>query len=335
MKALGYGDHHNMLVTALAAGKGAPDVTAVDIGFVAQLGAGGGFENLMEEPYNAGQFKKDFTPFKWAQASVGPKVLFALPVDIAPGCAFYRKDTLDTRKVKIEDIKDMNDLFEAGKKLTYDSKGDGKIDHWFLGNASDVFTMVFMSSPQRYFDKDGKPALATERIKAAINWSKKFRDAGYYAKIGSWSNEWYAALKDGTMSYLPIGAWMGGHLKNWIAPDAKGKFRIAELPKLNKTDKGNMKMSNGGSFIAIPSQIADVNKAAGWELTKWLCLRVDSQLISFEKADAMPAYMPAWKDKVFNEGVEYFGGQKVRALWINIAKQIPEVYVNEKDSFCP
>ncbi len=332
VRALGYGDHHNMLVTALAAGKGLPDVAVVEIGYVAQLGAGGGFENLMDEPYNAGQFKKDFTPYKWAQASLGPKNLFAMPVDIAPGCVWYRKDVFDKRKVDINKIVDIEDLFKAGKVLTFDDNGDGKVDHWLLGGANYIFNMIFFSSPQRYFDKNGKPALTAPRIKAAVSWAKKFRDAGYDAKIGDWSNEWYAALKEGTISYTPSGAWLGGHLKNWIAPDAKGKYRVAELPKLSKRDKKPMKMSQGGSFLAIPKKIPDVNKAAGWEVIKFLCTDVNAQLVAYDKADAFPAYMPAWKDKIFEEGIDYIGGQKARLLWRQIAMEIPEVYVNEKDS---
>ena len=332
VKALGYGDHHNMLVTALAAGKGLPDVTVVEIGYVAQLGAGGGFENLLEEPYNAGVYKKDFTPYKWAQGSLGPKNLFAMPVDIAPGCVWYRKDVFDKRKVDINKIVDIEDLFKAGKTLTFDDNGDGKVDHWLLGGANYIFNMIFFSAPQRFFDKNGKPALTSPRIKAAVSWAKKFRDAGYDAKIGDWSNEWYAALKEGTISYTPSGAWLGGHLKQWIAPDAKGKYRVAELPKLSKKDKKPMKMSQGGSFLSIPKKIPNVNKAAAWEVIKWLCTRVDAQLISYDKADAFPAYMPAWKDKVFEEGVDYIGGQKARILWRQIAMEIPEVYVNEKDS---
>jgi len=332
VRALGYGDHHNMLVTALAAGKGLPDVTVVEIGFVAQLGAGGGFENLLEAPYNAGQFKKFFTPYKWAQGSLGPKNLFAMPVDIAPGCVWYRKDVFDERKVDINKIEDIEDLFAAGKKLTFDKNGDGKIDHWLLGGANYIFNMIFFSAPQRFFDKNGKPALNAPRIKLAVSWAKKFRDAGYDAKIGDWSNEWYAALKEGTISYTPSGAWLGGHLKSWIAPDAKGKFRVAELPKLNKKDKNRMKMSQGGSFLAIPKKIPNVNKAAGWELIKYLCTDKQAQLIAYDKADAFPAYMPAWDDPVFDQGIDYIGGQKARKLWKEIALQIPEVYINEKDS---
>jgi len=331
IKTLGWGDHHNMLVTALAAGKGLPDVAVVEISFVAQLGAGGGFENLLKPPYNAGEFKKSFTPYKWAQGSLGPKNLFAMPVDIAPGCIWYRKDVCDLKKVDIEKVEDMDELFEVAKKLTFDADGDGNIDHWFVGTANSIFGMIFNSAPQRYFDKSGKPALNTPRIRLAFEWAKKFRDAGLDGKIADWSNEWFTGLKDGTIVYTPSGAWLGGHLKQWIAPEAAGKFRVTELPKLRKTDKKRMKMSQGGSFLAIPKKIPDLNKAAGWELVKFFCTTVEAQMIAYKEADAFPAYMPAWNDPIFDEGIEYIGGQKARQLWKKIALEIPEVYVNEKD----
>ena len=53
-----------------------------------------------------------------------------MPVDIAPGCVWYRKDVFDERKVNIDKIVDIEDLYAAGKKLTFDKDGDGKIDHW-------------------------------------------------------------------------------------------------------------------------------------------------------------------------------------------------------------
>lgn len=331
LKVLGYDDHHNMLVADLAAGKGAPDVAMVEIGYVSQLVAGGGFVNLMSAPFNAGQYKKDFPPFKWAQASLGPRNLFAMPIDVAPGCAWYRKDLFDAKKVRIESIKSLDDLYKKGQKFVFSAKNNGKVDHWLLSSANYIFNMIFYSSSQRYFNREGRPVLKSERIRQAVVWAKKFRDGGLDANIDDWSNEWYSALKDGTVAYTVSGAWLGGHLKNWMAPEAKGKFRVAELPSLYKRDK-SMRMNQGGSFLAIPSQIPDVNKPAAWELVKWISTRVDSQLTGLDKSDIFPAYIPAWKDKVFNEGIEYLGGQKARQIWINIAQKVPEAYVHEKDS---
>jgi len=333
VKSLGWGDHHNNLITVIAAGQGAPDVAVIDVNFIAQLGAGGGFENLLKPPYEAGKYKQFFSPYKWAQASTSPRELIAFPVDIAPGCAYIYEPTWKKFKVDYNKIgkMTMDDLFAIGKKLTFDANGDGKVDHWMISHAIGIFNMIFWSAPQRYFDKDGNPALTAPRVRTAFEWAKKFRENGLDANINEWSNEWYAMFKEGTAAFVPSGAWLTGHLKNWIAPEQKGKYRISMLPALNKGEKPMM-ISRGGSFLAIPSQIPDVNKAAAWEFIKFACTEIESQIISFEKADAFPAYMPAWEDKMFTEGVEYLGGQKARKIWIQIAKAIPEVYVNPKDS---
>ena len=42
IKSLGYVDHHNNLVTTIAAGSGAPDVAAIEIGYIAKFVSMGG-----------------------------------------------------------------------------------------------------------------------------------------------------------------------------------------------------------------------------------------------------------------------------------------------------
>ncbi len=114
IESMGFGDHHNALVTTIAAGMGAPDVATVEIGFLGQLSDGGGFVNLLEAPYNAGPYQKNIIPYAWAQASTGPEELVGIPVDIGPGCAIYRKDRFDEAGISIDDIKTFDDLYEAG-----------------------------------------------------------------------------------------------------------------------------------------------------------------------------------------------------------------------------
>ena len=52
-----------------------------------------------------------------------------------------------------------------------------------------------------------------------------------------------------------MGAWLGGHLASWLAPDTKGQWRSAQLP-------AGAFASWGGSFYAIPKA---ANKAMAWE----------------------------------------------------------------------
>ena len=58
IRTLGFADHHNMLITTMAAGMGAPDVAAIEIEYVGQLCGGGGFVNLYEKPFEAQKYKK-------------------------------------------------------------------------------------------------------------------------------------------------------------------------------------------------------------------------------------------------------------------------------------
>ncbi|MFO7544744.1 MAG: extracellular solute-binding protein [Trueperaceae bacterium] len=62
IRTLGYGDHHDALVTYLATGSGAPDVVAVEIGYIARFVAEGGLRDLSAEPFSADQYEDQFGP---------------------------------------------------------------------------------------------------------------------------------------------------------------------------------------------------------------------------------------------------------------------------------
>jgi multiple sugar transport system substrate-binding protein len=328
LQVLGYTEHHNKLTTTMAAGEGVPDVATVEVAYLGTLGGGGGFINLLEKPFNAGKYKEFFAPYMWAQASTSDKELIALPVDMGPGCAYYRTDVLGEVGVKIEDIKTMDDLFALGKKVRkVDAKG--KATRWLIANTRDIVEMYIRGDNIWYFDKNGVPALDRPQIRAGLTFAKRIRDAGYDAKIGSWTPEWYGALKDGAVAFQPSGAWLTGHLKNWMAPTAAGKWKVAKFPALKKGGKP-LSVSWGGSFLAIPTTAK--YKGAAWKFIEFATTRVESQLMNYEKADAFPSLKAAWTNKIMSDPIEYLGGQKARLLWADIASSIPEVYVNEKDA---
>jgi multiple sugar transport system substrate-binding protein len=333
MRVNGYGDHHSALTTQIASGSGAPDVAAIEIGFLGQLGAGGGFENLLDAPYNAAKYKKDTIRFAWVQASTDPKTLVAMPVDIGPGCMFYRVDILKKFGIDYRSIKDMDTLFAVGKKVTKDMNGDGKPDQWLIGDDGDIFNIIIRADSTRYFDAKGNPVLNRPLVRAAAVWQKKFHDAGLSGKIGAWSPEWYAALSaapgNGAVVCQPSGAWLAGHLQNWMATNQYGNWRAANMPALKKGNKP-MYVSWGGSFLAIPK--SSKHKAAAWKFIEYMTTRVDTQIESFKRSNTFPTWLPAWKDPTFVKPVGYLGNQDARALWMDIAKKIPDVFINEKDA---
>src|SRR5690606_21884296 len=147
----------------------------------------------------------------------------------------------------------------------------------------------------------------SDRFRLAFEWAKKLPEAGLAAGSGGWSNEWYVAFQTGTVAYEPCAAWLGGHLKSWMAPDTAGQWGVAEWPALRS---GEERMAGywGGTFLAIPEQ--SKNKEAAWVFIEFVCTNTDAQLKNFEVADAFPAWMAAWDHKIFEEKMDFFAGQQ-------------------------
>ncbi|MDI6642334.1 MAG: extracellular solute-binding protein, partial [Elusimicrobiota bacterium] len=163
----GYGDHHTKLLTQLAAGKGVPDVTAVEIGYISQFAAKGGLVDLSQSPYNAKVYGNLYVPYAWSQSNTADGRLIALPADIAPATMFWRRDVFAERGVSIDNIKTWNDYIEVGKKFTYDADGDGKIDHWLLANAAEL-AMILWGGHTHFFDEQGNCLVDNDRFVKAF-----------------------------------------------------------------------------------------------------------------------------------------------------------------------
>ncbi|ACL69185.1 extracellular solute-binding protein [Halothermothrix orenii] len=318
----GFADHHNTLLTQIAAGAEVPDVAMIEIGYIANFVSKGGFVNLLEEPYNAGQFKENIVPYKWAQGSTDDGRLIAFPTDIAPGTIYYRRDKLAELGYEIEDMKTLEDWIEAGSQFAKDLDGDGVNDRWLLADATDIFFMIAKSGEELYFNEDGECIVDSPRFIKAFKAAKMVRDMGLDARIGAWTNEWYSTFKDGTVLMQPSGAWLGGHIRNWIAPDTAGKWGVTNLPD-------GMYCNWGGSFAAIPEKAE--HKEEAWEFIKFIATRKDTQIAQFKASNIFPAWMPAFDDPVFQEEMEFYGGQKARLLWLEAAKKIPNVVTNKYD----
>lgn len=322
LEVAGYGDHHTKLLTVLAARKGVPDVTAVEIGYISQFAAEGGLVDLSQPPYNGEAYANLYVGYAWEQAHTVDGRLIAMPADIAPATMFWRRDVFAERGVSIDDIKTWDDYIAVGKKLTYDADGDGKIDHWLVANAGDV-AMILWGGHTNFFDEEGNCIVDSERFVRAFTIAKRIRDAGLDAQIGAWTGEWYEAFKRGTVATEINGAWMLGHLKNWIAPETAGKWGAAHLPEGIYTHRG-------GTWYAIPQ--ASEHKEAAWKLVKFLSTNPVIQLRAFEVTSAFPAVEAVWEDPIFEEPIPFLAGQQARLLWKEAISYITGVPTNPNDA---
>jgi len=321
LTSLAYGDHHTAMTTALATGSNLPDVMAVDMGFIGKFAESGGLEDLSKAPYNALQFRDKVARFTYPLAMSGQGVMVGMPVDIGPGALFYRKDLLDKAGVSEAELtKSWDGFVEAGKKVK------AATGAYMIASAVDLKDIYIRSGLKDgegiYFDKGGKVLVDSPRFRKAFELAKAARDAGIDGKIGAWSNEWGEGIKRGKIATQMMGAWLGGHLASWLAPDTKGQWRSAQLP-------AGAFASWGGSFYAIPKKAA--NKAMAWEFVKYMTLDRDQQLRAFRALDAFPALVSAQEDAFVDQPIAFLGDQKARQLWKVSASRIPATAVHRQD----
>lgn len=314
-----HGDHHTKLTTNLATGSGAGDVLVVDVEKVGPFVASGGLVNL-SKAYGADKFESNFAPYAWAQGKGGDGGVYGIPVDLGPGVMYYRADIFANAGLsEPKTIEDWDAYVEAGKELK-------KKGVYLIASAADVAqAIIYTTVPEGeglFFDKDGNPVVTSERFVKAFTVAKAIRDNGLDARITAWTNDWYEGFRNGSFATQLSGAWLLGHLKNWIAPDTSGKWQVSNLP-------GGTYGSWGGSFLSIPTQSKHQDEA--WKLIEYMTTQRDVQLKHFETIAAFPANTTTYNSDLFNQGIEFLGGQKARLLFAEVAQNIKPVQPSKGD----
>lgn len=313
-----FGGHHNRLTTVLAAKERANDIEALEVGFIAQFVETGGLTDLNAAPFNAKQYTKDIVKFAMANATTTKDNLIAMPVDIAPAVLFYREDLARRAGVNMDNLPSWDAYIEAMKKLADPRNGLYAIEHPAAVQA------IPLNGGKGGWMKDGKPLEPKEKFLGALELVRKVKAANVDGDLGAWSGPWSQAYIDGKVATIVNGAWFGGTLRTWLSPEP-GKWRVAYL-------LGKMMASLGGTYLSIPATTPADRKPIAWEIIKYLATSPSAQLITFREIDAFPALTSVYTDPVMDEDVAFYGGQKVRRIFADVALNIPENKVSEYDN---
>ncbi len=303
------GGTRDALQAALAAGAGAPDVSLIEVNDIGTFALTDAFVNLLDKPYNAGKYKKDFVGYKWDLSLSPDGKLFAFPWDIGPASIFYRRDLLDKAGVPSDPaklaklIRTWDDYVQVGKKVN-----DPKNQVWWIDNARGVPYIYY--SHKNFFDRKMNIAVDNPTTRRVLTIAQKLRNDGMDAKTSAWTDEWYTMLNQGRIATTISGCWFGGFLKSFIAKDTIGKWGVIPVPE--------QPLQNwGGSFLAVTKQ--STNPEAAWKFIEYLCADAKAENTIMKTVDYFPALIPAWKDALYDEPDPFFGGQKTRRLWADVA----------------
>jgi multiple sugar transport system substrate-binding protein len=320
-----FADHHTAMTTALSTSFYLPDVMALEVGYVGRFAQGGGLENLAKAPYNIQKFQSRYVPYAFAQATNRAGAVVAAPTDIGPGTLLYRTDILTKANITESELTHSWDSYvDSGIKIK------AATGSYLMAHARDMKDILIRAGIKPgeglYFDSQSNVLVNTPRFVRAFELARKVRQNKLDAKVNAWTNEWSEGFKRGTISTQMTGAWLAGHLNNWLAPGTKGLWHAAQLPE-------NAFAAYGGTFFAIARGAPAAHKPLAWEFIQMMTLNRELQLSAFKSQDAFPALLETYDDPFFEQPIAFLGDQKARLGWRDATRNIAAISVHKQDAF--
>jgi multiple sugar transport system substrate-binding protein len=320
-----FSDHHTAMTTALSTAFYLPDVMALEVGYVGRFAQGGGLEDLAKEPFGIRKFESRYVPYAFAQGTNRKGAVVAAPTDIGPGTLLYRTDLLAKAGVSEAQLTQSWDSYVATGARIKATTGS-----YLMAHARDMKDIIIrtdvLPGDGLYFDADSNPVVTSPRFVRAFELARKVRAQKLDARVSAWSNEWSEGFKRGTISTQLTGAWLAGHLNNWLAPDTAGKWRATQLPE-------GAFAAYGGTFFAIARGSPAAHKKLAWDFIQLMTLNREVQLGAFRGQDAFPALLETYDDLFFDQPIKFLGGQKARIDWREASRRITAVTVHKQDAF--
>lgn len=300
-----YDNHHSAMMASLTTASNLPDVIVTAIDHLGRIAYTNELEDLARGGYDLRALRPLLVPFAARQGMTASGAMVAIPLDIGPATLLFREDILRRAGVSVGELTaSWQSFLEAGVRIKA-STGAALISH-AVYLAETIIQAGARPGQGLYFGPDDQPLVQSARFVHGFELALAARRMGVDAATGDWSPSWSEKLRAGGLATLLTGPWMVGHLSNWLAPQAQGLWRAAQLPAASWS-------FNGGAFMEIPRRSR--NKALAWEFVRFMALNRAVQVQSFKTHVALPVLLEAQDDPAFTQPIAYLGGQVAGTLW--------------------
>jgi len=312
-----YNAQHEDLQKKLVAGSGAPDISAIDEGFIVQFRSQADkFVNLLDK--GGADYQSKYLPWKWQESMSPDGKQIGLGTDVGGLAMCYRSDLfkkagLPTDRDAVSKLwPDWDSFINVGKQYV------AKTGKKFVDSGTNMFNPVLAQQAVGFYDTseklqmDGGP-------KVAFDVSMKAIDAGLSANLASFQPNWDQGFKKDQFAVLACPAWMLGHIQD-TAPDQSGKWDIASIPG----GGGNW----GGSWWTIPAQGKNVDAAA--DFVKWM-VAPEQQIEVFKTVGNLPSQPALYKDPaVLDYKKEFMSNAPTGQIFAATAESLKPQYLGKK-----
>ena len=275
------------------------------------------YPDVFTELTDKGIDYSQFSEAKGAYSTVDGKN-YGVPFDNGAVVNCVRTDILEEAGFTVDDFTDItwSDYMEKAK-VVLEKTGVPMLTAQ-AGSPDQVMEML-QSCGASLFTEDGSVNIAdNEELKEVVDIYTQMVKDGTLVEVTDW-DQYVASLNNGTAVSAMNGCWIMASVT--AKEDQSGKWAITNMPKLDKAANATNYSNNGGSSWAISSNCKDVDLAADF-LNSTFAGSTELYDDIIQKG-ALATWAPAGESDVYNQEVEFWGGDKVYAKIVDYATKTP------------
>lgn len=297
----------------------APDLGQIEYDALSSFRVQDGLENLAacEDVVAA---EADFIPWTWGQVTLGTSDgVYGVPQDSGPMALFYRADLFEQNGIEVPTT--WEEYKEAAVKVR---EAGGYITNFSTADINQFAGFVWQAGGD-WFTNDGDAwtvDLTGEQSTTVADYWQELLDEDLVATYPAWTEEWNNAYNSGEVWTWNSAVWGANSIASG-APDTAGNWAVAPSPQwaAGEQSSGNW----GGSSVAVFKGSEHVYEAAKFAL--WLNTSDEALTALNESANIYPATTAGLSLPSLQEGVEFYGGQKIYDVFAEAAEQVNPDFV--------
>lgn len=265
----------------------------------------------------------DFT--KFADFKVNHTVVdgrnYGVPFDNGAAITALRVDILEQAGYTIEDFTDItwSRFIEIGKDVL------AKTGYPLLSAVSespDHIMVCLQSAGSWMFDDKGNVFIANnEVLKETVEIYVELVKSGVLVQVADWE-QYIGTINRGTVAGTINGCWIIGTIV--AQPEQEGKWRITNIPRLDKAPNATNYSNQGGSSWMVLANSPNKDIAVDF-LKHTFAGSVELYEIILPSSGALATYLPVGDSDVYNEPHPFFGGQTIYADITEFAEKVPKI----------
>lgn len=304
----------------------AADVIEIERNFVPQAFTGPiedvGFVDLTDRLKREGIYDQLNQPSFAPWTSRGR--IFGLPHDVHPVMLAYRADVFEEAGIDLTQVETWDQFAEAVRPLVGDRNDDGITDYvisiWTGGGFRDQVEALLLQAGGALFDEHDQMKINTEvnaRVLATlVSWMVgPDRIAVDAPEFDPQANQ---MRLDGRVVVALMPDWLAGVWERNLT-GLSGKINLMPLPAWEPG--GRRTTVWGGSMLGIPKTTKDFD--AAWAFANHLYLSEELAEGLYRENYIISPVKAFWDRSFYDEPSEYFGGQPVGRLFVELAPEVP------------